>query len=223
MARLLLSVWVVSAHAASTSELRRGLDATDGWAEVARKSVADVGEIVIRHKEVSGVPCLEGTVTSSALPVDTLARLAADIDHQPSWSSWEIPLSAKLDGGTTSFDYYQVLDNPSPIADRYWFLHGATYQSGESRVFSWELVDPSTKWPAALAQVREKFPSAVMTSVNVGDWTFTPVSVGTRVRYRICTDAGGNIPRWMGEYAATRTLPTNVADIIQEVRRRIGR
>ena len=168
------------------------------------------------------VPCLEGTVTSSSLPVDMFARLAADVDHQPSWSSWEIPLSARLEQNATSFDYYQVLDNPAPIADRYWFLHGATFASGDSRVFSWELVDPTTKWPAALAQVREKFPSAVMTSVNVGDWTFTPVTNGTRVRYRICTDAGGNIPRWMGEYAATRTLPTNVADIIREVRRRVG-
>jgi carbon monoxide dehydrogenase subunit G len=61
-----------------------------------------------------------------------------------------------------------------------------------------------------------------MTKVNVGDWTFTPEGDKTRVRYRICTDAGGRIPQWMGEFAATRTLPTNVADLIRSVKKRLG-
>jgi hypothetical protein len=61
-----------------------------------------------------------------------------------------------------------------------------------------------------------------MTRVNVGDWTFSPQGNGTRIRYRICTDAGGNIPRWVGEIAAKSTLPTNLADIVTEVKRRVG-
>jgi hypothetical protein len=58
--------------------------------------------------------------------------------------------------------------------------------------------------------------------VNVGDWTFTPKGDTTTIRYRICTDAGGNIPRWVGEIAAKSTLPTNLADLVKEVRRRVG-
>ncbi len=63
-------------------------------------------------------------------------------------------------------------------------------------------------------------PDAVPTRTNVGDWTFSPGTGGTKVRYRICTDAGGNVPRWAGEMAARNTLPGNVADIVREVRRR---
>ena len=131
--------------------------------------------------------------------------------------------SVTLKSTATELDYYQVLENPSPIADRYWFLRGTYGRSGEDRVFSWELVDPVTAWPAALADVKSKFPNAVMTSVNVGDWTFTPQGDQTRIRYRICTDAGGNIPRWVGEIAAKTTLPTNVADIVKEAKRRAGK
>ncbi|MDP2312705.1 MAG: hypothetical protein Q8P41_07355 [Pseudomonadota bacterium] len=213
---------VLPAFAATTAEYRAGLAAEAGWTEVARKQADSVGEIVIRHKEIGGQDCLEGS-TTAALPADALLAAAADIPTQPSWSSWKVPASVKLSGGASSLDYYQVLDNPSPIADRYWFLHGTVGRVGEDRVFTWELVDPATAWPAALAQVAAGWPDAVMTRVNVGDWTFTPQGAVTRIRYRICTDAGGNIPRWVGEIAAKTTLPTNIADIVKEVRRRVGK
>lgn len=207
--------------AATTAELRAGLAEEAGWKEIARKQVDDVGEILIRHKEIHAVDCLEGS-TSAALPPDQLLAASADIPNQPKWSSWKVVASVRLAGGAASLDYYQVLDNPSPIADRYWFLHGTFGRVGEHRVFSWELVDPVAAWPAALADVTKGWPDAVMTRINVGDWTFTPNGEQTRIRYRICTDAGGNIPRWVGEIAATKTLPTNIADIVKEVRRRVG-
>lgn len=217
----LLSLLAPPSVAATTAELRAGLAEQAGWKEITKKQVTDVGEILIRHKEIAGVDCLEGSTTAD-LPPDLLLTAAADIPNQPKWSTWKVPASVKLAGGPTSLDYYQVLDNPSPIADRYWFLHGTVGRVGEDRVFTWELVDPVTAWPAALAEVTKGWPDAVMTRVNVGDWTFSPKGAQTAIRYRICTDAGGNIPRWVGEIAATKTLPTNIADIVKEVRRRVG-
>ncbi len=213
---------LADAFAATPAELRAGLASSQGWEEVTRKQHDGVGEIVIRHKVIAGEDCLEGTAYAP-LPPDTMLAAATDIPNQPGWSTWKVPASVKLSPGATSFDYYQVLDNPSPIADRYWFVTATSGRVGEDRVFAWELVDPATKWPAALAEVQQRFPSAVMTKVNVGDWTFTPQGETTRLRYRICTDAGGNIPRWVGEIAATSTLPTNIADLVKEVRRRVGR
>lgn len=218
---MFLALTLDAAAADGSSVWRAALSDPAGWEEVSRKEVRDVGEIVIRHKEVQGQNCLEGTAYAPLSP-DALLAAAADVVAQPRWSSWEVPASVKLSSGTDRFDYYQVLDNPSPVSDRYWFLRGVASRSGGERAFTWDFVDPAAYYPEALADVRARFPGAVMTQVNVGDWTFTPQGTTTRVRYRICTDAGGAIPRWVGEIAATRTLPTNIADIITEVRRKIG-
>jgi hypothetical protein len=215
-------LFALAALAATPSTYRAGLADPAGWADLSRKNFEGVGEIVIRHKKIVDQDCLEGTTTAN-LPPDVLLAAATDIPNQPSWSSWKVPASVKLTPGSGEFEYYQVLDNPSPIADRYWFVKATSGRAGEDRVFSWELIDPSVKWASAVAEVQAKWPSAVMTTVNVGDWTFTPQKDTTRIRYRICTDAGGNIPRWVGEIAATSTLPTNIADLVNEVRRRVGR
>lgn len=207
------------AHATDTTTLRSKLEAPDGWKEISRNEEKGVGTVVIRHKEIDGAPCLEGT-TSAALAPDALLAASIDIPNQPSWSTWTLPASGKLSSGAESFDYYQVLDNPYPIADRAWFLHGRVVRNGAERGLAWEPIDP-TAYPQVWGDVQKRFPDAVVTRVNLGDWTFSPQADGTtRIRYRICTDAGGNIPRWAGEYAATRTLPTNVGDIVREVTRR---
>jgi hypothetical protein len=178
----------------------------------------DVGEIVVRHKETLGEDCLEGT-TSAALDPDRLLATASDVEGQPSWSSWKVAAAKKLTAGATNFDYYQLLDNPSPVADRYWFVHARASVEGIDRFFRWDQVDAPGKYPAEVEALLQRFPGAVATRTNLGDWTFTPGNSGTRIRYRICTDAGGNLPRWMGEYAARSTLPTNVADIVRQVRK----
>jgi hypothetical protein len=206
---------------ATSAELVVGLRDPSGWKEIDRRAVDGVGEIVIRHKEVLDNPCLEGT-TTAALPPDLLLDAATDVANQPRWSSWDVAEAVKLSAGPTEFDYYQVLDNPAPVADRYWFLRARVSRAGDDRVFTWELVEPEARYPEALASVQAKFPGAVMTRANVGDWTFSPGAAGTRIRYRICTDAGGKLPQWVGKLAATRTLPTNIADIVREVKRRVG-
>jgi hypothetical protein len=212
---------VALAISADPAALRRGLEDPSGWAEIDRKKVDDVGEIVVRHKEVLGESCLEGTTTAT-LDADALLAAATAVEDQPRWSSWKIPAAKKLGGGATAFDYVQLLDNPAPIADRYWVLSARVSVEGADRVFRWDQVDGDARYPVEVAALKARFPEAVPTRTNVGDWTFTPSPAGTRVRYRICTDAGGNVPRWAGELAARNTLPGNLADIVREVRRRTG-
>lgn len=216
---MLLLLALPLAHAADVSTWRNGLDDAAGWEDAGGKSFDDIGEVGIRHKVIAGIDCLEGT-TRAPLPPDQLLTAAMDINHQGTWSSWKVPVSARLSDGSDQFDYYQLLDNPSPVADRYWFARGTRVVSGADYSFRWEHVDPSVSYATQVQEVLTRYPGAVMTGVNVGDWTFTREAATTRVRYRICTDAGGSLPRWIGEIAAKTTLPTNVADIIREVRRR---
>lgn len=207
---------LLAALAVDNNTLFAGLESAAGWEEVDRKKIEDL-EVVVRHKIVGGQDCLEGS-TSAAVSADKLLEASADIERQPSWSSWDMPYAKKLTPGADVFDYVQVLDNPKPVADRYWFTRGIRMTRGQDRMFRWEGLDAATKYPAEQAALLQRFPGAVSATVNVGDWTFTPQNGTTRVRYRICTDAGGNLPRWVGEFAARTTLPTNLADIVKRVR-----
>lgn len=207
---------LLAALAVDNATLFAGLEASAGWVEVDRKSLDDL-EVVVRHKVVSGQDCLEGT-THAALNADRLLDAAADIESQPSWSSFDMPYAKRLSPGRDVFDYVQVLDNPKPVADRYWFTRGMRVLRGQTRMFRWEGLDGAATWPTEHAALLQRFPDAVSATVNIGDWSFTPQTGTTEVRYRICTDAGGSLPKWVGEFAARTTLPTNLADIVKRVR-----
>ncbi len=210
---------ILSLQAADSSAYVSGMNDSTGWVEVDRK-VIDGMEIVVRHKEVLGTNCLEGAGIA-AVSVNTLLKLATDIPNQPGWSSWDVPVSERLGGTDSRFDYFQVLDNPSPVADRYWVLRAERALVDGVGTFRWHHIDPAGT-PGLTERVASTWPDAVMTRINVGDWTFAAVTGGTSIRYRICTDAGGAIPRWVGEFAARTTLPTNLGDIVREAKKRGG-
>lgn len=214
---LLLSL----AHAVDYAPYRAALAEESGWEVISNKETEGIGPVMVRHKVIQGQDCLEGSGTTG-YSADLLLKLATDVVSQPSWSTWAVRASVKLTSGATSFDYYQLLDNPFPIHDRYWFVHATVLRQGEDRKFLWEAVDPGSKYPDALAKLLGDFPDAVMTAINVGDWTFTPQGEQTRIRYRICTDVGGSVPSWAGEYAARTTLPTNLADLVKQARKVSG-
>lgn len=217
---MLIGIAVV-AHAADPVALRSGLEEAAGWKLVETKALAGVGDVAVHHKVVLGEDCLAGE-TVAALDPDVLLTVATDVENQPKWSSWKVPEAKRLSAGATSFDYFQLLDNPSPVSDRYWFVHARTSTEGGVRIFRWDQVDAEARYPDALADLKSRYPGAVSTRTNLGDWTFSPEAAGTRIRYRICTDAGGNIPRWVGEIAARSTLPGNIGDLVKETRRRVG-
>ncbi len=208
---LLASAWAVD-----SSTLWKGLDDPSGWEEVHRKTFDDVGvEVVVRLKRIGAQPCLEAT-TQASIPPDLLLHLASDIPNQPDWSSWDLPVAERLKSYGSSFDYVEVLNNPFPVDDRVWFARGTPTRVGEARVFRWDRVDAATAYPTRLAELQAAHPGLVETTVNVGDWTFTPVGNKTTIRYRICSDAGGSLPERAKEYAAKSTLPTNLADIVRQ-------
>lgn len=190
------------------------LDDGSGWESLGTKQTDELGAVSIRHKVIQGQDCLEGSGDTTA-SATTLLSFAADIPRQPTWSTASVTTSANLTSPGDSFDYYQVLDLPRPLSDRYWFLHATIQRSASALVFRWEALDPAERYPEVQAAILAKEPAAVQTKINVGDWTFTTKAGGTHIRYRICTDVGGAIPGWAGEYAARSTLPNNLADIVR--------
>jgi hypothetical protein len=209
-------VLVSAALAASPDSIKSELAEESGWTEVARKRHDAVGEIVVRHKNIAGIDCLEGVATTDA-KVGKMLEAARDIDGCKAWSSANLADSRALSQGDT-FDYYQVLDNPFPIKDRYWFLRGSTVRKGDVTEFQWWHIDPEAEHPAAIAGVKERFPDAVSTGTNVGAWVFEPDGGQTRVHYRLCSDPGGKVPDWAGHKAAEMSLPTNIADIVERAK-----
>lgn len=210
----LLLAMAPAALGADANPLRAGMDVEAGWAEVGRERFDGVGEVVVRYKVIDGSNCLEGT-TRTSVSADLLLSVVADVEHHSEFSSWELPESKRLGNVGSSFDYYQLLDNPSPVSDRAWFVRSTMFRRGEDRVFTWDQIDGAALYPEVVAGVKQRHPDVVFTALNVGDWTFTPDGPETKVRYRICTDAGGSLPMWLGEIAARKTLPTNVADMVR--------
>lgn len=210
----LLSVLLIPlATAAPAATYRAGLADSSGWKEVAVRQHDSVGEIRVRHKKVAGLDCLEGIAHTQA-SIDKMLAAATDINGSKNWSSANLVESEALSNGRT-FDYYQVLDNPFPLKDRYWFLRGTTVKSGGVTEFQWQHIDAAAEHPAAYQRVTAAHPDAISTGVNVGAWVFAPDGNRVRVHYRLCSDPGGSVPEWAGHKAAEMTLPTNVADIIE--------
>lgn len=218
-------VWLLlaPAWAVDPQTLWAGLEEAVGWEVVHRKHFDDVNvDVVVELKRIGGQPCLKAT-TSAAVSPDVLLHLASDIPNQPSWSTWKVPVAERLSGHGSSFDFVEVLDNPYPVDDRIWFAKGSISRIGESRIFRWDRVDAGSAYPDKLAELSVAHPDLVETTVNLGDWTFTPDGELTTIRYRICTNPGGSLPQKAGEFAAKSTLPTNLADIVRQARRLMGR
>ena len=66
----------------------------------------------------------------------------------------------------------------------------------------------------------EEETNAIEPPVNLGGWEFVRSEGATRVRYTICTDSGGSLPRSFQNLATRTTLPDTVGDLIREGLRR---
>jgi hypothetical protein len=61
---------------------------------------------------------------------------------------------------------------------------------------------------------------AVEPPLNVGGWSFISKDAGLLVRYYICTNPGGSVPRSFQQIGTARTLPNNIRDLIIEGKNR---
>lgn len=205
---------VLTATAAEPAAFLKGLASDEGWREVAKKRHPSVGPIQVRHKRIAGLDCLEGIAHTTAT-IEGMLAAATDFEGIPSWSSADLLDSEDLTGGNP-VDFFQVLDSPFPVKDRYWFLRGTTIRGPDGTTeFRWQHLDAAQNHPEAHARVKAAYPSAIPTGANVGAWVFSPAGDQNRVHYRLCSDPGGKLPEWVGHFAAKVALPTNVADIIE--------
>jgi hypothetical protein len=107
-------------------------------------------------------------------------------------------------------------------ADWFWFLRGTTERSGDVVTFHWDRLVDGGPHRAMYDQVIAAHPGAVEPQINVGGWWFRGTAP-VEMRYFACTDGGGSIPQFVQTTATRRTLPDTVVDLVDEVKRRLGR
>jgi len=215
-------IWAISTATIATgqSPLWQGLLDETGWEDIDTETQRGVGSIAISHKVIGGIDCLTGKAHTD-VPTQALIEVATDIANTPAWSSWDVPTSTLLSESNQTLRYYQLLDNPFPVRDRYWFLEGTTLSDPNTGVveFRWNHIDPAL-YPAEHAEVLSRYDKAILTTTNIGRWLFTPSHEGVSVTYQLCTDIGGAIPQWAREFAAKKSLPTNIGDLVRAGRQR---
>ncbi len=196
------------------ADVRSAMQVESNWEEFGTKTT-EVGEVKQRHLNLDGVDCLEGTVITQ-VPLDTLLAITVDVANNPLWTSSDLAFSELLYEGLDGIHYLQLLQNPAPISDRYWYLQGRVTQDGDGKVFSWDHLDGSQHYPPRHAALMTQHGGAVEVAFNLGSWSFYPRPDGrTLARFRSCTNAGGRIPLWIAEAAAKALLPNNLVDLIR--------
>lgn len=197
------------------------LMADSGWENVSNPNNKVAGPITIDLKPLSGTPCLRAKMQIDVDP-DTLYAVVTDMPGAKAFSSSKLIASRELGRSGKTVDYYQHLDVPNwtMAADRFWVLRGEDVSSGEVKSFRWDRFDWRTAYPALVTELETNHGNAVEPDPNYGAWVFTPKGSGTAATYFICNDPGASLPYWVKKAAATKTLPTTMADVVREARRR---
>lgn len=196
------------------------LATSSGWDEVATRN-SDVGPVRVFHKEIDGLPCLQGVLQTEVAP-DQLLAVVMDIPGSLRWSSAGLAYSETIaqPGGAIHFWQYLDVPNWTLVADRYWILEGRPESVEGGKRFRWRRLAAESTYPAVAAKARSHSSSVIEPPTNWGEWVFRPSGSGTEVQYRACADVGGSLPQSVQSWVATRTLPDTVADVVREARRR---
>lgn len=210
-------LWIAAAQAADWA----ALDTDSGWTLLSEASTADTGPIQIHTKTIGGVQCLRGVATVD-VPGQKMYDAIVDIPSAKKWSSETLIEARVLGRSGKSIDYYEHLDVPgwTMASDRFWVLRGEDASSGSALTFRWDRFDWKAQYPDLAKELATNHPDSVEPSPNWGAWSFVPEGEKTKAKYYICSDAGGSLPTWLKESAATKTLPGTVADLVREGRRR---
>ena len=216
---LLLFIAVTEAYNPTWTELK----SDDGW--VVQDTIAtSVGAVAVSKKMVDGFPCFKGEIEyDGVLDLPLLIEVASDAESAMEWSSAGVTEAETLARTTNYADYYQYLDLPFPLSDRFWMLRGYFEQEGAVHYFRWEPLVKGGTHTEKYQQVVNAHPDALETSINIGSWILYKYDGKTHVEDRLCSHPGGSVPVSMQSIATSKTLPTNVAEIIMETKRRMDK
>jgi hypothetical protein len=184
---------------------------------MATKKHKDAGTVEVFNKTVQGTPCFRAIAQTQATPT-AMMDVAMDIVGSLKWSTAGLTRSEVLADNGKSLDYLQYVDVPGWTfsSDRFWVLRGTASTQGTKQQFTWKRIGekggPHSK---RFTEVQEET-GAIEPPVNVGGWEFIPGTASTTVRYTICTDSGGSVPRGLQNVATKTTLPDTVGDLIRE-------
>lgn len=197
------------------------LYASEGWNYSHSASTAE-GEVKVYKKLVDSFPCFQGETTTDLEP-KIIIEIAADAESAVHWSSADVIAAKELARTKAYVDYYQYLDVPFPLSDRFWFARGHFEQDGNAHLFRWERLEHGGAHVNFYKDIKKKHSSAEETSLNIGAWVVTPRKDDagkSKLQYLICTHPGGSVPDVLQSVGTEKTLPNNLSDMIREGKRR---
>ena len=200
------------------------VESTTSWTEHATEQHDEIGEVLILHAEVGGIDCFQAQASTDASSAKLL-EVVRDVEGIARFSDAGISEGRILARDGEGLDYFQYFDTPgwTMAKDRFWFLRGRVIRSGAVTTWTRERLENGGPHQAVYDEVVAAHPKAIEPTANVGAWHFTTRDGPTAVRYYVCSDSGGAIPRKLQFMATTRTLPDTVADVLNEAVRREGR
>ena len=218
---LVLTVLAIPAAAAAGTPTWSDIESATGWEHLSTRDHDVAGPVEVYRTTIKEVTCFYGT-GNTTIPKAKLLEVALDIKGTIDWSSADVSEGDILSRSGNELDYYQYLDVPgwTMASDRFWFLHGKIEEGPDKSVFHWTRLENGGAHSAKHAAVVAANPSAIEPPINVGGWEFLSTGQNTRIRYYVCTDAGGTIPRAVQNFGTKSTLPDNVGDIIREAKKR---
>ncbi len=198
------------------------LKSDEGWA-VQDTIQTEIGSVVVSKKMVDGFPCFKGEIEyDGVLDIPLLIEIAADAESAMDWSSAGVTEAETLARTKGYAEYYQFLDLPFPLSDRFWMLRGYFEQEDAVHYFRWEPLVKGGAHNTKYQQVTTAHPDALEPSINIGSWILYKYDGKTHVEDRLCSHPSGSVPVSMQSIATSKTLPTNVAEIIMETKRRMA-
>jgi hypothetical protein len=212
-----LLLWFAFAPYAHAEPTWSQISQVTQWDAVTTKKHKEGGTIQVFSKTIAEIPCYRAIAQSTASP-QIMMEVAMDIVGSLKWSTAGLTRSEILNRQGNQLDYIQYIDVPAWTfsSDRFWILRGVKTENGKSLLFTWKrLGENGGPYAKEYQQVKDTT-SAIEPPVNVGGWEFVPDGANTKVKYTICTDSGGSVPRSIQNMATKTTLPDTVGDLIRE-------
>ena len=210
----LAGVLDTSVHTTLASASGWTVERTDDRVQISRKTMPDTGLIAWQGSTVLD----PGLTAEQFLDVLTDTRFHATMSEDMVAS---VPVRSEQ-GATL---YYQVLDLPTPLSDRYWVAYART--TPDHPVAGTYFRQWSTAAPDRAKDVRSdlsaRYPRAVEVTHTHGQWVVEPQPDGSlKVTIRSVIDPAGNIPARLAGGISGRGMAENIRRMERAARARHG-